>query len=242
MQRRFFYARDSQRKLFGMQSLDAVSAVIFDMDGTLVDSEVFTAQAVTALCTELGIRNNDMDCSGLEGISWEDTGKAIMRHYPSLKGHTGIPRRLHEIYHRLLKNNPPAVIRKARATVLAAHALMPTAIVSSSYRESIKETIDRMEIAAYINFYAGADDYNNCKPAPDGYLKAAECLGVAAGECLVFEDSMTGIQAAHRAGMQVIAVTRGGRNSDRLRNLAGRAICDYSELPVHFFERLKISH
>lgn len=222
-----------------MARINNVSAVIFDMDGTLVDSEIFTAQAVTMLCGELGINNVDIDCSAFDGVSWENIGKAIIRHYPTLAGKPGIPSRLHEIYHRMLKNDPPPLIKKARETVIAAHKLMPTAIVSSSDRESIEEIIRRMEIATYINFYAGADDYNKGKPAPDGYLKAAEFLDKNVNECLVFEDSITGIQAARNAGMQVVAITQSSKNIEQITALADMAIRDFSELGDHFFERVK---
>ncbi len=222
-----------------MARIKNVSAAIFDMDGTLVDSEIFTAQAVKTLCCELGINNVDIDCSAFDGLSWEIIGEGIIQYYPSLAGKPGIPGRLHEIYHRMLKNDPPAFIKKARDTVIAASELIPVAIVSSSHRESIEETMHRMEIAKYISFYAGAQDYDKAKPAPDGYLKAAEFLHTAVNECLVFEDSITGIQAARHAGMQVVAITQGSNNIERITDLADMAISDFSELGEQFFEQVK---
>jgi HAD superfamily hydrolase (TIGR01509 family) len=221
-----------------MTHLTNISAVIFDMDGTLVDSEVFTESAVKMLCGELGINNADIDCSAFDGVSWENIGKAIIRHYPSLAGKQDIAGRLHHIYHRMLKNNPPSLIKKARETVIAAHTLMPTAIVSSSNRVSIEETIRRMEITAHINYYAGCEDYNKSKPAPDSYLKAAEILQTAVTECLVFEDSIVGIQAARRAGMQVVAVTHSSSHIARITRMADMAIRDFSELAEDFFQQV----
>ena len=222
-----------------MTRIRNVSAVLFDMDGTLVDSEIFTAQAVKMLCGELGIDNVDIDCSPFEGTSWELIAQEIIRHYPSLAGTEALPTRLHEIYHHLLIIDPPAIIRKAREAVVAAHRMMPTAIVSSSNRESIEEVMRRMEIAAHISYYAGAEDCDNGKPAPDGYLKAAKFLQTDVSKCLVFEDSITGIQAARNAGMQVVAVTHGSNNVDQVSGMADMAIRDYSELGDHFFERIK---
>jgi len=225
-------------KLLRMTRIKNVAAVFFDMDGTLVDSEIFTAQAVNTLCGELGIDDVDIDCSPFEGSSWELLGEEILRHYPSLAGTKDIPSRLHQIYHYLLINDPPAIIYKAREAVIAAHELMPTAIVSSSNRVSIEETMRRMELSAHINFYTGAEDCDKGKPAPDGYLKAAEFLQTDAGECLVFEDSIPGIQAARNAGMQVVAVTCGSHNVEQISSMADMAIKDYSELEDHFFERI----
>ena len=97
----------------------------------------------------------------------------------------------------------------------------------------------RMEIAAHISFYAGAEDCDNGKPAPDGYLKAAKFLQADVSECLVFEDSIPGIQAARNAGMQVVAVTHGSHNVEQVSGMADMAIRDYSELDDHFFEHIK---
>ena len=223
-----------------MTRIKNVAAVFFDMDGTLVDSEIFTAQAVNTLCGELGIDDVDIDCSPFEGSSWELLGEEILRHYPSLAGTEDIPSRLHRIYQYLLINDPPAIIYKAREAVIAAHELMPTAIVSSSQRESIEETMRRMDISAHINFYAGAEDCDKGKPAPDGYLKAADFLQINANQCLVFEDSIPGIKAARNAGMQVVAVTYGSHNVEQVSSMADMAIKDYSELEDHFFERIRV--
>ena len=222
-----------------MTSINNISAVIFFFFFTLVDSEVFTAGAVEALCSGLGIDKPDIDCSTFDGVSWADIARAIIHHYPVLANYQDIPLRLHEIYHRLLRNSPPELIKMSREAVIAANSLMPTAIVSSSHRVSIEETINRMDISSYINFYAGCEDYENSKPAPDGYLKAAETLNRRARECLVFEDSITGITAARNAGMQVIAITQGSSQVNAVTALADMAIKDYSELGAEFFERVK---
>ena len=209
------------------------------MDGTLVDSEIFTERAVHKLCCELGVMDADIDCSAFDGVSWIEIGMAVVRQYPTLKFEQKIPRRLHEIYQHLMVSEPPPLINKAREAVVAAHELMPIAIVSSSHRESVEETIRRMDIADCINFYAGAEDCDALKPSPDGYLKAAKALQTDSKKCLVFEDSVTGILAARNAGMQVVAVTHGSSNVDQISGMADMAINDYSELEDHFFERIR---
>ena len=219
-----------------MAAIKKISAVIFDMDGTLVDSEIYTGQVVRELCAEFGIEKVDIDCSDFDGVSWQNIGSEIVSHYPALSGRLEIPRRLHEIYHRMLRDYPPRPINQAREAVIAASDRMPTAIVSSSHRESIAETIERMDIAEYIRFYAGAEDYDRQKPAPDGYLKVAQEFQIAPRECLVFEDSVVGIKAARSAGMQVIAITQGAKDVSLITGIAHRAISDYSELEEGFFD------
>jgi HAD superfamily hydrolase (TIGR01509 family) len=184
-----------------------ISATLFDMDGTLVDSETLTEPAIVALCCELGVDDVGLDCSLFFGVAWREIERALLDKHPQMAGKADIATRLHEIYHQMMRDEAPPLIRMSRESVIAANQLMPTAIVSSSGRESIELTIRRMDIGDNIDYYAGAEDYAASKPAPDGYLKAAEMLQIEARECLVFEDSIPGMQSAKNAGMQVVAIT-----------------------------------
>ena len=221
-----------------MNGIVNISATFFDMDGTLVDSETLTVPAIETVCREYGVEDVGIDCTIFFGVAWLEIERALIDRHPSLNGRTGIADRLHEIYHEMLVDAPPPLITGSRNSVIAANQRMPTAIVSSSGRASIEETIRRMDIAHAIDFYAGAEDYENSKPAPDGYLKAANTLGVTAAECLVFEDSIPGLESAKNAGMRVVAVTHRCNDLRRALEIADMAIGDYGELGVDFFERV----
>ncbi len=225
-----------------MANISNISAVIFDMDGTLVDSEVLTEPAIMAFCHENGIDDANIACSEFFGASWASIEQRIVDYYPQLASNPNIATRLHEIFHKLGKDNPPALINKASESVIAAHALMPTAIISSSYRESVEETIRRMGIEEHVTYYAGADDYGEPKPAPHGFLKAAEVLQTAPQNCLVFEDSIAGIRAAKTAGMRVVAVTFRSNDVSQATKLADLAITDFSELDENFFQMIQFEN
>lgn len=213
-----------------------ISATLFDMDGTLVDSETLTEPAIVALCRELGVDDVGLDCSIFFGVAWREIGRVLRERHPQLAGKTDIAARLHEIYHEMLRDDPPPLIRNSRESVIAANRLMPTAIVSSSGRESIEETIRRMDIADNINYYAGAEDYRASKPAPDGYLKAADVLQIAPAECLVFEDSIPGMQSAKNAGMRVVAITHRCNDIPAAGVIADLVVTDFAELDDGFFD------
>lgn len=222
-----------------MLTIKNISATLFDMDGTLVDSETLTEPAIRSLCQELGVNNVGLDCTRFFGVAWVEIERALLDVHPQMAGKAGkagIALRLHEIYHEMLLAEPPALIPQSRESVIAASQLMPTAIVSSSGRASIEETIRRMEIGDHIDYYAGAEDYENSKPAPDGYLKSADVLQIDASECLVFEDSIVGMQSAKHAGMQVVAVTHRCNDIGSAREIADLVIRDYAELDRGFFE------
>jgi beta-phosphoglucomutase-like phosphatase (HAD superfamily) len=98
------------------------------------------------------------------------------------------------------------VLEGARELVgLLSELEIPMAIVSGSSRAEIAEALDQLGFADRLNFWLGAEDYPRGKPAPDGYLHAAERLVVAPARTLVVEDSHAGIASALAAGMRVIA-------------------------------------
>ena len=211
------------------------------MDGTLVDSETLTEPMIVALCGEFGIDDVDIECSQFFGHSWLEIERRLVSYYPQIDGKIDIPARMQELFHNLLRDEQPPLIPGSKETLIAISKRMPVAIVTSSGRESAAETVHRMGIADCVSFYAGFEDYENCKPEPDGYLKAAEVLQVEPKHCLVFEDSVTGIQAAKNAGMKVVAITFRCADIETATDLADMAIRDYSDLDEDFISSISNS-
>ena len=209
------------------------------MDGTLVDSETLTEPTVVTLCQELGIENVDIECTQFFGHSWLEIERRIIAYYPQLAGKIDFPARMQSLFNDLLISMQPPLINGSRETLIAASQIMPVAIVSSSGRESISETIRRMDVAENVSFYAGFEDYDKCKPEPDGYLKAAEMLNIDPAECLVFEDSVTGIQSAKNAGTQVVNISFRCADRETAARLADMVIRDYTDLPPDFLESIR---
>jgi HAD superfamily hydrolase (TIGR01509 family) len=88
----------------------------------------------------------------------------------------------------------------------AQHGRIPFAVVSGSKRESVVGSLTVLNLLDKFDTIVAAEDYENGKPAPDAYLLAAARLGVPAKDCLVFEDTALGIQAATAAGMATVMV------------------------------------
>lgn len=181
-------------------------AVIFDCDGTLVDS---MPAHFDAWCEALAIH-------GAGGVFKEDVFFAM----------GGRPTRdivveLNDEYD--LRLNPEAVaLTKREAFLKRLHTLtlidevatfakslrgkVPMAIASGGTRMVIEKTLQRLSISDWFDEVVTADDVTEGKPAPEVFLKAARLLGVDPSRCLVLEDAPSGILAAQRAGMQVIAI------------------------------------
>lgn len=221
-----------------MAQIRNISAVMFDMDGTLVDSELMTEPVIRAFCREAGIPVPDFDWPEFYGVKWMQVAARLAVESTSLDIRDSA-RRLHELWERMCEDSPPAPVPGAVETIEKASADMPTAIVSSAYRESIDATVRRMGISAWVTCRVGADDYGRSKPAPDGFLHAASLLQVRPETCLVFEDSLAGLQSARAAGMKVVAVTHRSNAGSRASELADLAIDDYTRLEADFFERIR---
>lgn len=186
--------------------MDGVEAVIFDCDGTLVNS---MPAHFASWCDALSYY-------GAANVFQEDVFYA-MGGRPT----TDIVVELNDEYG--LKLDPDAVAMKKREAFLGRlHTLdgidevvalarslrgkLPMAVATGGTRLVIEKTLQALELSDLFEEVVTADDVRIGKPAPDIYLKAAELLGVAPEKCLAFEDAPAGIVAAQRAGMQVVAV------------------------------------
>jgi HAD superfamily hydrolase (TIGR01509 family) len=99
-----------------------------------------------------------------------------------------------------------AAIEPVVALARQYHGEMPLAVASGGHRRIVLNTLRALGIAHLFQAIVTAEDYQRGKPAPDPFLEAALRLGVAPAECLVFEDTVTGVAAAEAAGMQFVLV------------------------------------
>jgi HAD superfamily hydrolase (TIGR01509 family) len=185
--------------------VSAIDAVIFDLDGTLVDTERLWMQAIDALALELG-RTPDPAVHGMvAGISTIATAEVFRRHYGVSLGveelNDALVGQVGELYTTSLRTRVGA---DDAVTWLAAR--YPLAIASGSPLQLIEAAVDGCGWRPHFRALCSSEPHGPGKPAPDVYLAAARALGVLAERCLAVEDTPTGVRAAKAAGMTCFSV------------------------------------
>jgi HAD superfamily hydrolase (TIGR01509 family) len=184
-------------------------AIIFDHDGTLIDTETADYEACRLLCEEVGI--------SLAQEYWAEKVLGRMDGYEALFVEV-IRAHRHDANHGEMWERLKALWKITRENITLMPGVpgllsqlhtagYPMGVATASDRQWAERWLTHFQLQTYFRVVATSSDIANNKPAPDVYLFAAAQLGVPPERCLVFEDSLAGTQAAKAAGMTVIAVS-----------------------------------
>ena len=182
-----------------------IEAVVFDMDGVIVDSEQVWDDVREQLVRERSGRWHDGAQAAMMGMSSPEWS----RYLHDELGLTEAPQEInHEVVRRMLERyrHDLPLIAGAADAVRRLAAAFPLAVASSSNRPLIEAVLEAAGIAELFAVTVSSEEVERGKPAPDVYLEATRQLGVEPGRCAAVEDSSNGIRAAHAAGMRVIAL------------------------------------
>jgi HAD superfamily hydrolase (TIGR01509 family) len=179
-------------------------AYLFDCDGTIADSMPLHYIAWKTALAEWG-------CDFDEKLFYSWGGKPTRKIISDLNLMHGlkmpveaVARHKEEPYYQLLPQLKP--IPEVLEIINAQHGRIPFAVVSGGRLDSVTRSLTVLGLMDKFDTIVGSDDYTHGKPAPDAFLLAAERLGVPPANCLVFEDTNLGIQAATAAGMAFVKV------------------------------------
>lgn len=212
-------------------NFDAYKAVIFDMDGLLIDSEPYWKIAEKKVFGDLGLRLDDDLLRQVMGFRLSEVVKHWYRYQPW--------------EHPNFEQTEAAVLNYVEQLILehanalpGVHELLnllhqkgiPMAVASSSAMRLIETVVHKLQINHYFQFLYSAEFEPYGKPHPGIFITAAEKLGVQANNCLVLEDSVNGVIAAKAARMTCIAVPEGPFLQDPRFAIADYKVASLMEL------------
>ena len=180
-------------------------AVIFDMDGVIIDSEPLHTEVVVSLLKRMGA---DVPLSRIETY----IGVSNSRMWTELLRDFALGKTVPEILELQHSENIEILNRKEGLEIPGIRKLMqdlkekniPIAIASSSLRDYIEAVVRKLGLEKFIKVIVSGEEVKNGKPHPDIFLKTAEIMGILPENCVVLEDSAHGVEGAIQAGMRVI--------------------------------------
>ena len=182
------------------------SAVIFDMDGVLLDSEPLHYEAVRLILEEQGVEFPIEDYFRYLGTTLTSTWDDLCERYPIAMYFEQFEARYNADVLKQYQAGAP-LIRGARGLVeQLRNAGVPIAVASSSHREWVEAALTGAGLRDYFDQTTAGNEVSMGKPSPEIYLKAAEKLGFDPANCVAIEDAPAGVESAKAAGMSVVLV------------------------------------
>ena len=216
-----------------------VRALLFDLDGTLINTEMHTDATVNVVMARYGYPNFNLPHTETHGRTWTHVAETI-------RAQTGIATPASEIAAAMLSywssavSEVRAIPGAPQAVRAAAAAGLKIGVVSSSPRSVIDHFLSRLGIDDCVPEDAriGAESVRVGKPDPEGFLLAARQLGVDPSEAVVFEDSEAGLLAARSAAMRSVFISCVAADVPENSARATASLTDYEALPPRFWDDL----
>lgn len=182
-----------------------MSAILFDMDGTLIDSEPLWLKTEIEVMAEVGCHWDEQDQINCLGGPAERTERYMQERSQNIKPYGYFINRLHEVMRVRITNELDLIPNALSLLKECKDAGIKTALVTASSRDLMTIVLKRFPPGTFDVVVSG-DDVEKSKPDPAPYLLAAKQLSVDISKCLVLEDSLTGVQSGLSSGAKVIGI------------------------------------
>jgi HAD superfamily hydrolase (TIGR01509 family) len=187
--------------------MNKIKAVIFDLDGTLIDSEPNYLAADQKLFAEYGFMDYTMEMhSKYIGFGSKEMMEDMQQKYPINESVEKLLAKKNRYYIEIARRHTVVYPEMLDFLKLLSSQGYPLALASGSSPEVIRTILSITNLAGYFKIVLSAEDVKCGKPEPDIFIETAKQLGVAVENCLVIEDSQYGVEAAKRAAMYCIAL------------------------------------
>ena len=182
------------------------SAVIFDMDGVLLDSEPLHYEAVRQILAEQGVEFPIEDYFRYLGTTLTSTWDDLCARYPITMPFEQFEARYNSDVLVQYQAGAPLISGARELVAQLRDEDIPIAVASSSHREWVEAALTGAGLRQYFQQTTAGDEVSMGKPSPEIYLKAAHKLGVDPTDCIAIEDAPAGVESAKAAGMSVVLV------------------------------------
>ncbi|HEY8265356.1 MAG TPA: HAD family phosphatase [Steroidobacteraceae bacterium] len=220
-----------------MTAVRPVRAAFFDLDGTLVDSEIHTDRAISVVTARHGVPDFALPHSDTRGRTWLHVAQRIRTLTKVDVPADRLADELLVLWMELATDVKP-IPGAPEAVRAAAASKLKLGVVSGSPRSVIDSFLEKLGVAGLIDRRAriGGDVVSHGKPHPEGFLLAAQAFDLDPADALVFEDSQAGLLAARAAGMRSVFITCCASDVPANSLLATACCTHYQSLPVRFWD------
>lgn len=209
-----------------------MQAVIFDMDGTLIDTERVSQASWRHAARDFDIEIPDRILQSFVGCSIPRAMAMIDDEFGDPDFTVRLFDRRHEIFDSTWEDELELKPGAAEAITAARNRGLAVALATSSVRDRAIISMERFGLMELFDAAVFDEDIDHHKPAPDVYLVAAEHLGVEPGRCIAVEDSFNGVRAGAAAGMHVVMVPEYNEPTSDVRTLCSAVLPSLLEFPV----------
>lgn len=212
-----------------------MKAVIFDMDGVLVDSQPYHFKADIDTMAEYGVIKDQKFYESFAGTLTADRMRTLKEMFGlDAPVEEMTIKRENMILDIMGKEDIKPVLGIPEFLRSIKEKVLTTAVASSSDYKLINLILDRLKIAKYFDSVTSGSDVKRGKPSPDVFLLAAERIGIEPAECLVVEDSENGVKAAKAAGMKALGYINPTSGKQDL-SLADFITDDFKKISIDMF-------
>ena len=190
-----------------MREQATLKAVLFDMDGVIVDSEPLWSKAEEQLLARRNLRYSPQLKTAMMGLDSSEAVGFLIKHYDLKESVSDVVAERNQLIADLFRQFLRPIPHALRLVRSVQAAEMKTGLVSSSPKKLVNLALSRLNITKLFDLILSGDQVARGKPAPDIYLTAARELGMNHENCLVIEDAPHGVAAAKAAGMCCLAIS-----------------------------------
>jgi len=208
------------------------AAVIFDLDGTVLDNEDEYGASFKAVLESLGGKDIP-EFPQVGGIGVKENWPVLLEKY-HLKSDKPLEELAHKTQEEYLSRLPSVTLKPGFEDFvgLLREKGIKTALATSNGRWIVGEVFDKLKLDAFFDAVTTGEEVEFKKPNPDLFLVTADKLGLMPKECVVIEDAASGIEAARRAGMKAIAIARDKEHAKTLGD-AEQIVFGYKEIKLN---------